>query len=489
MKRILTSQEMANCDKYTIEEMGVPSLVLMERAALAVTDLIKSHFDKKSLICALCGPGNNGGDGVAIARILHLQGYNVFIHMLGDESKYSHQLKEEIRIANKYNVPFNIDINSITAADLVIDAIFGIGLSRDISGTYFDAIQLINENSCNVVSVDIPSGYDSDTGKVLGIGVKADYTVTFAYEKSGLLLGDCYLNRGELTIADVGIYIPDNNDYTPCYELDDFDIYELLPPLKRSDNKGTRGKVLVIAGSENIYGACYLSAKAALTCGSGLVKIYTHKNNIGTIQSSLPEAMYLGYDAYNESELEGLLDWADAIVIGPGLSTSELAHKIVAKTLTYAKSSIIIDADAINIIAEDTSILRDSVAQIVLTPHLKEMSRLCGEKVDDIQANMRKNATAFCGVFGCSIILKSFTSYIVTPNAEYINTAGNEGMATAGSGDILSGVLGSLLGCGMSMDCAPAVASYIHGTAGVKAGKSKGKRQVIASDIINAISL
>lgn len=501
---------MALTDKHTIENIGIPSLVLMERAALKcvekVESIIQSHeiLNIDSPIEVLCGPGNNGGDGIAIARMLHLKGFNARYLVLGNEEKYSEQLTEEIKIASNYGVNRVCSLSDLikgssskqseqeNSSKLLIDAIFGIGLSRNISGEYKDAIEYMNKSNAVVLSVDIPSGYNSDTGEVMGIGVRADHTITFAYAKKGLLLSDCYINKGDLTIADVGIYTPiANDDYFAdmCYILENSDISQYIPATKTSDNKGSRGKVLVIAGSENIYGACYLSAKAALSCGTGLVKIYTHKNNISSIQTSLPEAMYDYYTNFDDKKIAKLLADAKCILIGPGLGTSESALKTLKYVLSSANVPIVIDADGINLLANNARLLTCAKSPIVLTPHLKEMSRLVNASVKDISTNMEQYATEFCNQYNVSMILKNFTSFILTPYGKFINTTGNEGMATAGSGDVLAGILASLLGQGISMDLAPALASYIHGKAGEKASVEKGKRQMIASDIIDNIEL
>lgn len=539
MKTILSSNQMSSTDTYNIEELGMPSLVLMERAALKCVEKICEIAKPEYEIGVICGPGNNGGDGVAIARILSNMGYKVSYTVLGKSDRYSEQLKKEIEIANNYNVnqvtSYNMlfDLNDCVNANddtttcktssekIIVDAIFGIGLSREVTGEYKDAIEYINKSSATVFAVDIPSGYSADTGAMLGIGVKADYTVTFAYGKKGLFLSDCYLNKGELTVADVGIYLNnpsancsvcniskdisnsnDNGTFKSndicafnsddnahmCYLLEDSDLKQYIPATKTSDNKGSRGKVLVIAGSKNIYGACYLSAKAALSSGTGLVKIYTHVNNLNAIRAALPEAMYESYsDEINYKSLDNLLTDAKCVLIGPGIGTDIIAEELLKYVVCNAQCPIVIDADGINILSNDVNLLACAKSPIVLTPHLKEMNRLCGAPVKDINLNMEKYATEFCNTNNVNMILKNYTSYIVTPSADFINITGNEGMATAGSGDVLAGILASLLGQGISMDIAPALASYIHGKAGEKASIEKGKRQMLASDIIDNI--
>lgn len=496
MKQILSAGQMSSVDTYNIEEMGMPSLVLMERAALSCVEIIENliHQNKytSNSVGVICGIGNNGGDGVAIARILHNKGIKSSYIIIGNKEKCSYQLNEEIKIASRYGVNRCELLSEMDSCDILVDALFGIGLSREVTGVYKDAISYINNSNKAVLSVDIPSGYNSDNGSVMGTGVKADYTVTFAYIKKGLLLNECYLNRGDLTVADVGIYINSTNSDSVldnsahmCYLLEKSDINKYIPATKASDNKGTRGNVLVIAGSENIYGACYLSAKAALCSGSGLVKIYTHENNIQTIQASLPEAMYDSYSSFDMKKLDELLSRAKSLLIGPGLGTSETSEKILEYVIKNANCPIVIDADGINILAKSKELLICANSTIVLTPHLKEMSRLCNDTVENILHDMEKYAVDFGKEYNVNIILKNFTSFIYTNANNYINITGNEGMATAGSGDVLAGILVSLIGQGVPFDIAPALASLIHGQAGERASLKKGIRQMTASDIID----
>ena len=493
MQKLVSGSEMATYDKYTINELGIPSLVLMERAALCCVQKINAIFDKASKICCVCGPGNNGADGVAIARILKCQNYcNISLYIIGEKTKYTDELNKQLAICHNVDIPFLSDISELNNQDLIVDAIFGIGLSRDPKDNFAQAINAINSSKTKVLSVDVPSGICANTGKAYTPFICADYTVTFQFIKKGLLLGNGYVAKGELTVADIGIVAPASNNEphsnNNCFMFEPSDIESLLPKLPVNANKGSRGKVLVIAGSENIYGACYLSAKAALMSGCGMVKVYTHKNNINVIQESLPEAMYSQYEDYSEQDLANLIDWADVVLIGPGLSTSEIASKMVKQVVTYATCPIVIDADGINVLSRNLELLSEnSNYNITLTPHLKEMSRLCGISVNDIQNNMEDVARDFCQKFKCNIILKNHTSFIVSKNNSTINTTGNQSMATAGSGDILAGITASLLAQNCSPDNALPLASYIHGKAGEEASKEKGLRHVIATDLLQYI--
>lgn len=483
---------MQSCDKNTIENHGIPSLVLMERAALSVADAIVANYPDANKIAVVCGPGNNGGDGVAIARLLHLKGKSVHCSVLGDSSKYSKQLSEEIEIAKSYGIDISceIDEEKIELSDLVVDAMFGIGLTRGLEGKYLATAEFINQAANKVVAVDIPSGYDSDTGKLLGnAGIRADITVTFAYMKKGLVLGDCKAAAGDIEVADVGIYL-DNVDPSQVTIIDD-SIFSLIKSRPVDANKGTCGKLLVVAGSENIYGACYLSAKAALVAGSGLVKIFTHKNNVASIQQNLPEAMYYGYDSFDEEELINSVKWADVILMGPGLGTNETSIQIVSTVLEHANCPVTIDADGINLVAQNLNGLKELTSRVpvVLTPHLKEMERLTGVNLTDIKYNIENVASNFAKEYSCTVILKDATSVVASPELVSYIVSGNEGLATPGSGDVLAGIVASLIGQNTVPDvfvlaCA---AAHLHGTAGRLVSEKSGVRSVLASDIIEEI--
>ena len=483
---------MQQCDKNTIENHGIPSLVLMERAALSVAIAIMSKFPEAINFYVVCGPGNNGGDGVAIARLLHLKGKNVNCAVLGDSSKYSKQLLEEIEIAKSYgiDIDYEVDFEMIKRSDLIVDAMFGIGLTRGLEGTYLAAADIINKALGKVVAVDIPSGYDSDTGKLLGdAGIKADLTITFAYMKKGLVLGDCKAAAGDIEVADVGIYL-DNIDPSLTTIIDD-NIFSLIKPRPVDANKGTCGKLLVIAGSENIYGACYLSAKAALVAGSGLVKIFTHKNNVASIQQNLPEAMYYGYDSFHEDELIKSMNWADVILLGPGLGTNDVSKAIVDTILNQLNCPVIIDADGINLVAKKLDLLKEAARNIpvVLTPHLKEMERLTGINLNEIKYDIENVASNFAKEYNCTVILKDATSIVATKKSVSYIISGNEGLATPGSGDVLAGIVASLVGQKVNPDfgiiaCA---AAHMHGLAGRHVSEVSGVRSVLASDIIDEI--
>ncbi len=499
MIRILSSYQMRNAEKSTMEDHHIPSLILMERAALSAVDtmaennLLSTEEHKKKFVI-VCGPGNNGADGVAVARMLHLRGERVSIAMVGNEEKYTDELKTQIKIAKSYDIPFKGKA-AIEQADVIIDAVFGIGLSRDVTGTFAEILELINTSNGKVVSLDIPSGYDTDTGRTLGVAVKADLTVTFSYIKKGLMTGDCYLNRGKLICTDAGIYVePDapkqfssNISYNYVSRITDDDL-RLIPKKTIGANKGSYGKLLVIAGSENIYGAAYLSAKAAMEMGCGYVKVFTHANNVATLMDKLPEAVCIPYKTFDPQALITAMNWTDAILIGPGLSTSSDASEILNTVLNCAHCPILIDADALNILSQDTTRLKEINVPVVITPHLQEMSRLCGDSVKNINLSIEETATIFANRHDITVVLKNYTTFVADKEGCFFCDEGSEALATAGSGDVLAGIIAALLAIGIEKNIAAALGVYIHAKAGNKAAIKKASSNLLASEIIDNIN-
>lgn len=495
MNYLLNGSEMKQIDEYTINALGIPSLVLMERAALETTQIIRNTIPKSANIIVVCGSGNNGGDGIAIARMLHLKGYNIEVFFAGDETKASDETKKQLKIIRnlgltEYNS--NVDFNHI---DVIIDAIFGIGLSKPVTGRYHEIITAINESKGTVYAVDIPSGINCNNGKVMGCAVKADYTVTFGYNKIGLVLYPGADYAGKVSVVDIGFPGQAAGHVAPkvvALELADL---SGLPQRHDYSNKGTYGKTLVIAGSKNMSGACYFSAKAAYYAGTGLVKILTAEENRIILGSALPEAILETYDskALNQEALEKTIAWASVIVLGPGIGISDAARTLVKVTLSISKVPVIIDADALNILAGDMQPLRERTCPVILTPHIKEMSRLTGretgyitENLIEVCASLSRNEDLIC-------VLKDARTVITDADGKtYINLSGNNGMATGGSGDVLTGIIAGLISAGTaagSLFKMVALGVFLHGLAGDEACLVKGEYALIASDIIDYLPL
>lgn len=501
MKYVVDSQEMKAIDNYTIHEIGIPSLVLMERAALAVIEQIEKRADKTDRMLCLCGVGNNGGDGVAVARMLHQKGYMVQCKIVGNIEKCSKETSTQIAIAKKIGVPFvNKEIQS--EYTIIVDALFGIGLSRDITGEFAHVIEWVNQQDNQVFAVDIPSGICADTGHIKGIAINANVTVTFGYWKTGLLLFPGCINAGNVVVADIG-FSDDFNSSLRKFIFTKEDIEKLLPARTPYSNKGTYGKVLILAGSKNMAGACYLSASAAYHMGVGLVKVVTVEENRTIIQEKLPEAVLMTYDAGNiEVYIEDIkqeIQNAKAIVVGPGLGKDKAANLILEAVVQNAKVPTVMDADALQLLSNKREYVSAYEKQkeriswnlpenFILTPHLKEMADLLGNgiKVSEIKKSLLDIVLA-CKRNKNVLVLKDARTLVICEEQCYINTTGNNGMATAGSGDVLTGIIVGLLGQGMKPYLAAALGVYLHGLAGDLAAKKKGVYSLMAQDIIFAL--
>ncbi|WP_167957908.1 NAD(P)H-hydrate dehydratase [Anaerosporobacter faecicola] len=505
MKYLVDAAKMKSIDEYTSNTIGIPSLVLMEKAAMAIVEIMKEMITPTDRILAVCGTGNNGGDGIAAVRLLMQQGYQADVYLLGEEEHATEQTKQQLHILRNLGGNVYEDVQ-IEGYSVIIDAIFGVGLSRPITGRYEQVIRMINEHRNTVYAVDIPSGIHADQGKIMNVAVKADYTVTFGVNKIGLVLYPGKEYAGNTVVADIGFPTKAIESVKPnifTYEREDI---KRLPCRKNYSNKGTFGKVLIIAGSRNMSGACYLSAKAACRSGAGLVKVMTVEDNRSIMQSLLPEAILATYDPAdlkNKLEVDRIVKevkWASAIVVGPGIGISAAADHLLDIVLNYATVPVVIDADALSLLAGKTQyILKDSEKEcfsdidlpenVIITPHLKEMARLLDCSVTDIRENLLTIARNAVKGKRFVLALKDARTIVSDGSRCYINQSGNNGMATAGAGDVLTGIIVALLAQGMDRYEAAVLGVYIHGLAGDEAVRSKSTYSLIASDIIEALPL
>ena len=390
MRYITDAKEAKQIDNISINEIGIPSLVLMERAALGVVEEIEKVYGElsanacvkrktednflnsqrckksaelknvNSKILVVAGMGNNGADGVAAARMLEHDGIKTAIKLVGNIEHASEEMKKQLEIAKNLGISFVTDMKK-NEYDIIVDAIFGIGLSREITGEYREIIEKINGSNSYIVSVDISSGVDATGGKILGTAVKADMTVTFGNLKRGMLLFPGAVYSGEIKVKDIGFPDKAVESVSPkAYTFEKNDLYCMLPQRKMRTNKGSYGKVLVIAGCEAMCGACYFSAAAAYRAGCGLVRVLTAKENMQILKTKLPEAIVGSYDEEFEDgidftpkkEVEEAIGWADVIVIGPGLGKSIKAKLLVKRILKVKDKTVVIDADGLNILAK-----------------------------------------------------------------------------------------------------------------------------------------
>ena len=519
MKFAQYASDMRELDRHTIEDLGVPSEVLMERAALAVADAAEELLGASSqgLVAAVCGVGNNGGDGAAAARILKNRGIRTAVVFIGDREKISPDMRKELILARNFGVTLLSGSESIPEnAAVYIDALFGIGLAREVGGDYALAIRKMNEAPGRVVAADIPSGIAADTGEVLGTAVNADITVTMQRGKPGLFLDPGRQYAGEVRIADIGIFAPscsltnaagpgvqeaspDNNGDAeagnrqmppapPIFLFENEDFAKLLPKRLPSGNKGTFGKIVLIAGSMNMAGAAVLAARAALRAGAGMVKIVAPACNREILQISVPEALLATYTAENYADvLKEALRFGNVIAAGPGLGAEPETVGMIKTLLTVLpdlpeKPSLVLDAGALNIIAAEK--LMELVPEgAFLTPHIVEMTRLSGLTAKEIIRDRLKAAENFAKTGDLRLLLKDARTVIVSDGRSFINLSGTDGMAAAGSGDVLTGILAGLLAQHTDESFAGPAAAFLHGCAGEKAAEALGRRSMTAADI------
>ncbi|MCR5736765.1 MAG: NAD(P)H-hydrate dehydratase [Eubacterium sp.] len=484
MKTIVSGTDMKKVDQHTIQEVGIPSLVLMERAAYSVFQVIKENEKKNESIMVVASVGNNGADGLAIGRMLFLDGYNICIYVLGNVEKASEEFQTQWKICKKLNVPF---VKQMKNVDVIVDAVFGVGLSRDVSGEFAKVIEEINQSKARVYAVDIPSGIDADNGTVRGVAVKANATITFGSQKIGTVMYPGADYCGKVMVADIGFPKNAYDAVEKKYYLEENDLRR-IPKRPNYSNKGTFGKILVIAGSRDIAGAAYLCAKAAFRCGAGMLRILTAKENKEFLNRMLPEAMVNVYDTklFDAQIVKSALHWSDVVVVGPGIDVGIIQEEILGMVLD-SKLPTVVDADGINLMAENERLKDKLHKEVILTPHLAEMSRFSKKSIPEISNHLLETAKWATKEFGVACVLKDARTVISTEELVAVNLSGNNGMATAGSGDVLAGILAGLIGLGVPVRDAAVLAPYVHGLAGEIAAEKHGKSGMMAGDIIESM--
>lgn len=483
-----TGEQMRRADLYTIEEIGVPSMVLMERAALEVVRCMEEEQLDFRKVLVVCGSGNNGGDGYAIARLLHLKGHDVTIFFAGNSQKRSKENAQQAKIAAHYEIPVitNLDTGEYS---VIIDALFGTGLKREVTGHYREILCSVNQMTGEKVAVDLPSGIHDTTGAHMGIAFCADLTVAISFPKRGLFLQEGNVCAGKILTGDIGISSETFSEGTVTFGYEKQDLFLGFPKKKKNSHKGSYGKVLMIAGSKGMSGAAYLSAKAAYAVGAGLVQIYTHEENRVILQQLLPEAIITTYDTFDSEQLEKLIQWADLIGIGCGLGKSDTAERVMQYTLKRALVPCVVDADGINILSKHMEWIEVTNALIVLTPHMKEMSRMLQCSVKELVEQRMERLHAFVERYKVVCVLKDARTLVAKEHRNtYLNLSGNAAMAKAGSGDVLAGVIVGIL----AQQCEPYTSAclgvFLHGLAGDMARDKKGAYSVLASDLVAEIS-
>jgi hydroxyethylthiazole kinase-like uncharacterized protein yjeF len=489
--KILTARQTAELDSYTIKNESVSSIDLMERAALAFTMWFTANYPDFPKIFIFCGPGNNGGDGLAIARLLIRRKYNLAVYVIKSE-KYSPDFMlnkerlEELCAIQYINTPANIPLIPFSA--IIIDAIFGSGLNKKPEGIFEECINAINKSNAEVISVDIASGLFADKVTEGTVIIEPKFTISFQFPKLAFLLPQNEKYTGIWHIANIGLskeFIKKTE--TPFFYTDKNTIKGWIKKRKRFSHKGTYGKSLIIGGSYGMMGAVILAAKACLKSGTGLCKTYIPECGYEILQISVPENMVLTDPSFRAvTEIPELKSY-NAIGVGPGLSESEETKLALSDLFKTATIPLVIDAGALNLMASDKTLLNHIPAHSILTPHPKEFERLTGPATDDFHRLDLLKELAI--KINCFIILKGAFTVVCTPMGEFhFNSTGNPGMAKAGSGDVLTGIITSLLSQGYEPFKAALLGVYIHGFAGDSAKQKYGEASLVATDIIDAIA-
>lgn len=491
MQLWVNAAQMKAADQYTIQKLEVPSLELMEHAAQACVQVLEDEKVDLSHVCVVCGSGNNGGDGFAIARILQNNRYSVETFCVGNPEHYTEETQEQMHRLQECGGKITYGMPQEDSYSVIIDAVFGVGLSRKVEGRYRQVIEQMNRMRGTKFAVDIPSGLSATTGCILGCAFKADYTVTFQLKKIGLELSQGRTMAGRVIVPDIGISTDSICEDQEIVRTAGKDIYrKMLPDRPEDSNKGMYGRLLVIAGSKGMAGAAYLNAHAAYMTGAGLVRIYTSSDNREILQTLLPEAIITTYEEYNKEELLSLLTWADSVCIGSGLGMSRLSEKILKTVIEYVKVPCLIDADGLNLLAENKNYLNQMAERrFVITPHMKEMSRLTGISVEELKADRIQILKDFSSRYRITCVLKDSRTLIASEEKGIrMNLTGNSAMAKAGSGDVLAGVISGWMVQGKEAEDAAELGTYIHGLSGDLAKFEKGVYSVMARDLIEYIS-
>lgn len=497
--KIGNAEQLRAIDRCCIDSIGIPGVVLMERAGMELSEEVRKEVQTGSRIAIICGIGNNAGDGFVAARQLS-RDYKITVYLLGPVDKIHGDAEINFNVINNMHLNI-INVNSIKDLniedkDLILDCIFGTGLCREINGIYFDAIEVINSLNVKKISVDIPSGVDAGNGKVLGNAVKADITVTFQVPKIAMYIYPGRDYCGDIRIRNIGI--PEqvvNSENIKINLITKEDVKKTFSKRAQNTHKGTYGKVVVLGGSRGYTGAVIMAAQAALNTGSGIVTIAIPDKLHDIAESKLTETITkpLKSSEYNISkdsitEIKELIDKNDAIAIGMGMGLQQDGVEVLREIIRYSSKPILIDADAITLLANDVDMLLQKKSEIVLTPHPGEMARLIGKDIEYVENNRIKSAVEFSKKYNVCLLLKGSCTVIAYNGQVYINETGNPGMAQGGSGDILSGIILSLIGQGKKLEEAASAGAYIHGLSADILSEEYGEYGITATRIAQNIS-
>ena len=524
--KVVTAAEMRQIDQDTIEGIGIPGIVLMETAGSAIVRAIEQHYRTYQRIGIFAGKGNNGGDGIVIARQLAHIGRDVRLFLVSSPDSFTGEAQINLQIAKRLTASFGLQVapkgglrieeilteaalesdtslNSIKSCELLVDAIFGTGLRGAVRDPIATVINAINRLPTPILSVDLPSGLDADTGHPLGTCVQADRTVTIGLPKRGLLMHPGAELAGKLEVVDIGF--PEQVVEAQNIEVNwttAAQAAQWMPPRPPSSHKGSYGRVLVVAGSTGMTGAAALASEAALRAGAGLVTLATPKHLNPILEGLLPEVMTLPLPETDAGSLSvsatsTILEFAvktkSILAIGPGLSqhpeTVSFVHQLIRENREQGLDlRMVIDADGLNALAQVRETLSLLNSDAVLTPHPGEMARLTSISVPVLEKDRISTAQQFASKYGVTLVFKGAPTVTSTPNGNlWVNSTGNPGMATGGMGDVLTGIIAGLMAQGIPSENAAALGVYLHGLAGDIVAERLGRHGLIASDVLKAV--
>jgi NAD(P)H-hydrate epimerase len=490
--------EMRTLDRTAIEQYGVVEELLMENAGQAVYFVLLNEFGIKGRrFVVFCGLGNNGGDGFVVARKIHSNGGAVKVFVLGDPARFRGAAKTNLDIVSR--LPIEVQqLRSVETAemdvahcDAIVDAILGTGITRNVEGLYRDLIECINRSGKTVLSVDIPSGVHGDTGHVMGTAVRADHTVTFGLPKLGNVLFPGYDLGGRLYVSHIS--------FPPSMTSADSLKVQIsrplqLPPRRRDAHKGDMGQVLFIAGAAGYYGAPYFAALSFLKAGGGYSRLATPRSITPFLANKGSEIVFLPQDETGAGTIafeskRGLLELSgrmDMVVLGPGLALEAETQQLARELAAEIEKPLLIDGDGITALCQDLELIRNRKAETILTTHLGEMARITGLEVGEIEFNKVGVLQHTARELNATVVLKGARSLIGDPDERvFVNMSGNPGMATAGSGDVLTGTIAAMFGLGLPLQDAVKQGVFVHGLAGDLAADDKGEDGITAQDILD----
>jgi NAD(P)H-hydrate epimerase len=503
--RILNAAQMREADRHTIEEIGIPSLVLMENAGRQVVAAIEAAYEARldGRVAVLCGRGNNGGDGFVVARTLLQRGIDASVFVIGALSEVRGDARVNLDILGRLGVTvvelgdeqtWELHFSEIAQCTLIVDAVFGTGLKSALGGMMETVVADVNAAGIPIVSIDLPSGLSADTPHLIGDCIDASMTVTLAAPKLPLVLPPGEAHAGDVVIADIGIPVEvlESLEGPHIELLTPEQMRDLIEPRAPDSHKGDFGRVTLIAGSRGKTGAAHLAAMAALRSGAGLVTVATPASCLPIVASMAPELMTAPLPESKEgtvtaAAVEKILEMRhDVVACGPGLGREPGVAAFVRGLVERSTAPLVLDADALTVLADDPTVLVGREERdIIITPHPGEMARLIGASVEEVQANRIDVATEFATTHHLYVVLKGHRTILATPEGHvFINPTGNAGMATGGTGDVLTGMIAAWLGQLLDAEAACRLAVFLHGAAGDLAEADDGQVGMIASDVL-----